>query len=157
MTPHPLVSLEILGIAAVTLCWMAITDFREFRIRNEQVLVLGGLYFAYALASGNWASMPWNLGFAAVVGVIAVYAYSLKQMGGGDMKLLTVAALWIGPGGALPFSILLIVFVLLHYSAAKLGWVASKRSAAGVRLPLAPSVAAALLGVFALGLLAPMR
>lgn len=154
---HPLVSLEILGIAAVTLCWMAITDFREFRIRNEQILVLAALYFAFALASGTWTSMPWNIGFAALVGAIAVYAYSLQQMGGGDMKLLTVAALWIGPGGAVPFSVLLIVFVMLHYGAARLGWVASKRSAAGVRLPLAPSVAAALLGVFALGLFAPVR
>ena len=150
-------SLMLLAIASTTLLWMAVTDFREFRIRNDQVLVLAGLYFAYAFASGSYASMPWNIGFALLIAATALFSYWLKQMGGGDTKLLTVAALWTGPSCAPVFAILLSVFVGLHYGAARLGWVASKRSAAGTRLPLAPSVAAALVGVFALGCLPSAR
>jgi Flp pilus assembly protein protease CpaA len=147
----------LLVIASGTLLWTAITDFREFRIRNDQVLLLAALYFAYAFASGSYVAMPWNIGFALLIGAASLLSYWLKQMGGGDTKLLTAAALWTGPSSAPVFAILLAVFVALHYAAAKLGWVTSKRSPAGTRLPLAPSVAAALLGVFVTGYLAPVR
>ena len=55
MTVYPQVALWILVVTAVTLFWVALTDLREFRIPNELVLALIGLYILYALVSGHWS------------------------------------------------------------------------------------------------------
>ena len=152
MTSHPQASLWILLLTSATLFWVALTDFRNFKIRNDAVLVLAGLYLLYALASGRWSSVPWNVGFAALMLAGMIYLYATEKMGGGDLKLLAVAFLWTGPGLVAPFTLLLLAFVGLHYFAARFGWVAAQKSPIGLRIPLAPSVAAALISTFALGL-----
>jgi prepilin peptidase CpaA len=76
-------------------------------------------------------------------------------MGGGDIKLLTVAFFWVGLDCALAFAVLLCFFVSLHALVAKLGWAGSFASDADrrKRIAFAPSIAAALIGLFALGCL----
>lgn len=154
MISHPEASLWILLLTSATLFWVALTDFRSFKIRNEAVLVLAGLYFLYSATSGDWASVPWHLGFATLTLAGMTYFYAANKLGGGDIKLLTVAFLWIGPGSVLPFSLLLLVFIGFHYLAARVGWAAAEKSPAGLRIPLAPSVAGSLIGTFALGFVA---
>jgi hypothetical protein len=51
--------------------------------------------------------------------------------------------------------ILLLIFTGAYYVAAKLGFAAAQRTATGLRIPLAPSLAAALIGALALGLTTP--
>ena len=155
MIVHPIVSLWILVLTAVTLFWVALIDLREFKVRNELVVALACLYVVHALFSGAWVSMQWNFAFALLMLAGGTYVYSLQQIGGGDLKLLTVAFLWTGPWLAGPFVVLLLVFILIYYLAARLGFAAARRTAAGLRIPLAPSLAGALIGVFALGLIAP--
>lgn len=155
MHPYPQASLWILVIAAVTLFWVALTDLREFRIPNELVLALAGLYLLYALVSGQWVTMRWNIGFALLMMAGMIYAYWQQQMGGGDLKLLAAAFLWTGPWNALLFAILLLVFVGVHYAAVRLGWAAAQQSGTRLRIPLAPAVAGALIGTFALGFAMP--
>lgn len=151
MTNHPQASLWILLLASATLFWVALTDFRNFKIRNDAVLLLAALYFLYAVASGQWASLPWNVGFAILMLACMTYLYATAKMGGGDFKLLAVAFLWTGPWSVVPFTVLLLVFVGIHYVAARFGWASAEKSEQGWRIPLAPSVAAALIGTFALG------
>jgi prepilin peptidase CpaA len=155
MPVYPTVSLWILVLTAVTLFWAALTDMREFKVRNELVVILACLYVVYALFSGAWVSMQWNFAFALLMLTGGTYAYSLQHIGGGDLKLLTVAFLWTGPWLAAPFVILLLMFVLIYYVAARFGFAAVRRTPAGLRIPLAPSLAGALVGVFALGLIGP--
>jgi prepilin peptidase CpaA len=157
MIEHSQLSNWILGTTSVVLFWMALTDFREFKIRNEMVLAVAGLYVLYAIVSGRWVAMPWNVGFALLMGAVMLYSYSRQHMGGGDVKLLTVAYLWTGPFCAASFAILLLLFMGMHYAAARFGWVAMKPSPQGGRIPLAPSIAAALIGTFALGCIASPR
>ena len=114
-----------------------------------------GLYLLYALVSGQWVTMRWNIGFALLMMAGMIYAYWQQQMGGGDLKLLAAAFLWTGPWNALPFAILLLVFVGVHYATVQLGWAAAQQSGARLRIPLAPAVAGALIGTFALGFTAP--
>ena len=149
---HQQASLWILLLAAATLFWAALTDFRNFKICNEAVMVLAGLYFLFALVSGSWTSVPWNVGFAALMLAAMLYGYSVQKVGGGDLKLLTVAFLWTGPRLLGPFAILLLIFVGVHYLAARFGFAAAEQTPAGLKIPLAPSVAGALIGTFALGL-----
>ena len=157
MAVSSVLSLWILVLTAATLFWVALTDLREFKIRNEFVLVLVGLYFLHALCSGAWVSMQWNFAFALLMLLGGAYAYSLQQIGGGDLKLLAVAFLWTGPWYAAPFVVLLLIFTGAYYVAAKFGFAAAQHTAAGLRIPLAPPLAGALIGALALGLVAPNR
>jgi prepilin peptidase CpaA len=155
VTVYPLLSLWILVLTAATLFWVALTDLKEFKVRNEFVAILAGFYFVYAFCSGAWVSMEWNLAFAALMLLGGIYAYSLRQIGGGDLKLLAVAFLWTGPRFAAPFVILLLIFTGTYYVVARLGFAAAQRTEAGLRIPLAPSLAGALIGALALGFIPP--
>jgi hypothetical protein len=51
--------------------------------------------------------------------------------------------------------ILLLIFTSAYYVAAKFGFAAAKQTAAGLRIPLAPSLAGALFAALAVGLIPP--
>jgi hypothetical protein len=55
----------------------------------------------------------------------------------------------------LPFALLLFVFAGAYYLAARFGLAAAKATEAGLRIPLAPAAAGALIGALALGLVSP--
>jgi prepilin peptidase CpaA len=156
MTPSATLSNSILIITSATLFWVALTDFREFKIRNELILVLVGLYLVHSVVSGRWVEMHWHLGLAIVMLAVMLYYYSQHRMGGGDVKLLAVAFLWTGPQCGLLFAVLLLAFISAHTLAAKLGWTKFDRSEIGLRIPLAPSVVGALVLTFANGCLSPL-
>ncbi len=149
---------SVLVITAAILFYAALTDLNHYQIRNELIAVLAGLFFLHAFLSGRGPGIPWNVGLALLIFVAMLYFYSQNLMGGGDVKLLTVAFLWAGVDCALPFAILLSLFATVHAIAGKLGWVDvrpvgdDKRS----RIAFAPSVAAALIGIFMLGCRAPV-
>jgi prepilin peptidase CpaA len=148
----------ILAITAVVLFYAALTDLKRYTIRDEVVLVLALLFFVHAFMSGRWTSIPWNIGLSGVILIFLIYFYSHKLVGGGDVKLLTVALLWVGLDCALPFAVLLLISTIIHTLAAKTGWVDTQRVAGDdrSRIPFAPSVAVALIGVFLLGCLQPI-
>ena len=146
----------VLVITAAVLFYVALTDLKHFKIRNEAILVLAGLFAVHALLSGRWVSAHWNLAFAALMFCIMLYFYAHKLMGGGDVKILTVAFLWVGLLCALPFAVLLAIFAAVHVVAAKLGWAEVQQADGKKRIPLAPSVAAALISCFILGCLQPI-
>jgi prepilin peptidase CpaA len=156
MASSAVLSNSILIITSATLFWVALTDFKEFKIRNELVLVLIGLFLVHSVVSGRWIEIHWHLGLAAVMLAIMLYYYRYGLMGGGDVKLLAVAFLWTGPWCALIFAVLLAFFVGLHTLAAKLDWVDVQRTERGSRIPLAPSIAAALVGTFVSGCMHPL-
>ena len=47
----PNASFFVLAITSALLFYIALTDLREFKIRNEVILVLAGLFFVHALLS----------------------------------------------------------------------------------------------------------
>ena len=144
----------ILVVTAVVLFYVAVTDLRAYKIRNEIILLLASLFVLYTLASGRWIEAAWSVGLAVVVFGFLLYFYSRGWMGGGDVKILTVALLWTGIDCALVFAILLFVFASLHALAARFGWLRSQLDDDNnLRIAFAPSVAAALICVFLLGCL----
>jgi prepilin peptidase CpaA len=157
MTGPIVLSNSVLVLAAAVLFYAALTDLKHYRIPNELIAVLGALFVLHAFLSGRWHDIPWNAGFALLVLAVMLYFYAQNLMGGGDVKLLTVAFLWVGIECALPFAVLLAAFATMHAIAGKLGWAEvqnggdDKRS----RIAFAPSIAAALVAIFMLGCLAP--
>jgi Flp pilus assembly protein protease CpaA len=143
----------IIATGAV-LFYVAFTDFKHYKIRNEVVLLLAGLFLLYVFTIGNWATLAWNFGFAAVAFFFMLAFYSTGLMGGGDLKLLTVALLWVGPFCAVPFAVFLLFFAGVHTVAAKLKLVGTAVDDGGKqRIPFAPSLAAALITIFLVGCL----
>jgi prepilin peptidase CpaA len=152
MLPNAQLANIVLVVTAAVLFYVAVTDLRHYRIRNEFILLLLCLFVLHTMFSGGWLQAAWNFGLAALVFCFLVYWYSRQWMGGGDVKMLTVAFLWIGVECALAFAVLLLLFASLHVVAAKFGLVAShKRCDDGPRrIAFAPSVAAAMIAIFML-------
>ena len=148
-------SQTVLILTGAVLFYVALTDLKHFKIRNELILVLTGLFFLHAILSARWTTLPWNFGFAAILFLIMLLPYSMKMMGGGDLKLLTVAILWVGPFCALPFALFLLLFAGIHALAVKFKLVETKMLGKQHSVALAPSVAAALISVFLIGCLRP--
>jgi prepilin peptidase CpaA len=146
----------VLILTAAVLFYVALTDLKHYKIRNELVMVLAGLFFLHAALSGRWITAYWNIGFAALLFLAMFYCYSMKLMGGGDLKLLTVAFLWVGPFCVLPFAFFLLLFAVIHALAVKLRLVDAQVSGAATLVPFAPSIAAALVSVFMVGCLRPV-
>jgi Flp pilus assembly protein protease CpaA len=146
----------VLVITTTVLFYVALTDFKKFKIRNEFILVLAGLFVVHALLSGRWTSAPWNLAFAALMFCVMLYFYSQDLMGGGDIKILTVSFLWVGFRCALSFAVLLAIFAAAHVVAARFGWAQVQQVGDTKRIPLAPSVTGALILCFILGCLEPI-
>ena len=149
-------SQTVLIITAALLFYVGLADFKHYKIRNEIILVLAGLFFVHAVLSGRWTTMYWNIGFAVLLFAIMLYFYSMKLMGGGDLKLLTVAFLWVGPFCAIQFAIILLLFIGIHLLADKFNWLDVKIVDGHRMIPFAPSIAAALICVFMLGCLRPL-
>jgi prepilin peptidase CpaA len=146
----------VLVIAAGLLFYAAATDLRAFRIPNEAVLVLAALFFVHAGLSGRWIELHWHLAFAAIASLVMLGCYAQGLMGGGDLKLMAVAFLWTGIKCVLPFLVIMVVFALLQAGAAKMGWVQAQTVEGRMKIALAPSIAAGLIGIFMLGCLAPL-
>jgi prepilin peptidase CpaA len=145
----------VLMATVATLFYAALNDLKHYKIRNELILLLIGLFVLHAFLSGRWTDAAWNLGLAAGVFLFLIYFYSRHWMGGGDVKILVVAFLWTGIECALPFVLLLLLFVSLHTVGARFGWVELQQgdNDSRQRIPFAPSIAAALITAILLGCL----
>ena len=149
-------SQAVLLLTGGLLFYMALTDLKHFKIRNEFVLVLAALFILHAFVSGRWVIIQWNFGFALLLSLIMFYFYLKNMMGGGDLKLLTVALLWVGPFCALPFALFLLLFVCIHIAAVKLKLIEARVVSGKNWIAFAPSVAAALISVFIAGCVQPV-
>jgi prepilin peptidase CpaA len=144
----------VLLVTAALLLYGAVKDLRDYSISNVFVLVLGGLFILHALLSGRWVTLHENVAFALLMFAILLVCYWKEWMGGGDVKLLAVAFLWVGIRCALPFSLFLLIFATLHTVAIKLKWLDGRRVDDRLKIAFAPSVCGALIGTFVLGCVA---
>ena len=139
--------------AVVVLLYAAVVDFFTFKIRNSVVLLLFVLYLLFALSARAWTDVFWNFILAAFIFVVLIPFYVKHAVGGGDVKFITVVCLWLEPHCALFFSAFLLLFLVLHLIAARLGWARTQFLAGSKAIPYAPSVAGALIGVIVSGCL----
>ncbi len=132
---HELGLVNSLGILALfysaMMIYAGIGDLRTMRIPNRLILLLAVTYFvAVPLAGLTLSDVLWAAAGAAFVFLLGFLAFSRGWMGGGDVKLLAVAALWLGAGNVATFifytsifgavlTILLLVFRAMRLPA---GW-----------------------------------
>jgi len=77
----------------------ALTDMSSLRIPNPVVLALAASYPLAAFALGHAGDILWHAIAGGAVFAAGAALFASRTLGGGDVKLLAAAALWIGPGG----------------------------------------------------------
>jgi prepilin peptidase CpaA len=124
------------------------SDFRDYLIPNRISVGLLLLYPAFVLSSP--VVIDWqNAGLiAGGVFLFGLGLFAARLMGGGDVKLLAVCALWAGPEQALPFVVLtataggILSFALMMR--VKYGWIVGYPGAgwAETKVPYGVAIAA---------------
>jgi len=89
----------LLGGLAIALLIAAFTDIRRRQIDNwlNAGIALTAPLFWWASGLSPWPGIAWQLGIAAITFAVTAGLFAIRAMGGGDVKLLTVLALWIQP------------------------------------------------------------
>ena len=139
--------------AALVLLYAGITDFRIFKIRNYVVLLLLVLYVPFALVARSWFDIGLDVLFALIMFAVLLWFFARRVIGGGDVKLMAVACLWVGVHCVVPFAILLLLLIGVHVAAVRFGWAKTKTIAGRNAISYAPSIAGALIGVMLIGCL----
>jgi prepilin peptidase CpaA len=82
---------------AIALVFAAFTDIRRRQIENwlNGAIALGAPAFWWSSGLSLWPDLAMQLGVALAAFALLAGLFALKMMGGGDVKLLTVLALWI--------------------------------------------------------------
>ncbi len=79
------------------MCYAVVSDFRELLIPNWIILTLVAAFPPFALLYLEPPTVLWHFLIALVVLVFTIAFYAANWIGGGDVKLMTGAALWAGP------------------------------------------------------------
>lgn len=105
----------LLGALAMALLIAAFTDLKSRTIGNKLNLAIaaGAPLFWWANGLDLYPGVATQIGIAAATFAICALFFAIRQMGGGDVKLLTALALWFPPTN----------FVWLVLVMAMLGWV----------------------------------
>ncbi|PKP92851.1 MAG: peptidase, partial [Alphaproteobacteria bacterium HGW-Alphaproteobacteria-14] len=84
---------------AIALVVAAFTDIRRRQIDNwlNGAIALGAPLFWWSSGLALWPDVAIQLGMALAAFALLAGLFALKAMGGGDVKLLTVLALWVRP------------------------------------------------------------
>lgn len=93
-----LFSYALLGALAIALLVAAFTDLRRREIDNWLNAAIATAAPLWWLAAGlTWVEVGFQVALAALTFVLACVLFATRQMGGGDVKLLTALALWFAP------------------------------------------------------------
>ena len=96
--PEQVIIIGYLGLLA----WAACSDAIEFEIPNQASLGLVVLYPLFVLVNPQPIDWLWASALAGAMFTISFLLFVRGRFGGGDVKLLTAAALWAGPKLILP-------------------------------------------------------
>lgn len=151
----------ILIVFPLLMIGAGVGDVLTYKIPNWLVGLIGAMFFPAALYTGMPLSeMGWHVAAAAMVLTGTFILFCLIKFGGGDAKLLTVAALWIGVSPLLPFLFMVALCGGVLAIVMKLWWVLklnlevlkldrlSRRVKSSVDLPYGVAIAAGALLVF---------
>ncbi len=89
----------LLVALAAALLVAAFTDIRRRQIDNwlNAAIAIGAPLFWWASGLALWPDIAIQFGIALAVFAVLAGLFAIGAMGGGDVKLLTVLALWIEP------------------------------------------------------------
>jgi prepilin peptidase CpaA len=92
-----MVLLAFQALFVFCMCYAVVSDFRQLLIPNWIVVTLVASFPFFAVFYLEPLALLWHVLIALVVFVFTTGFFVLNWIGGGDVKLMTGAALWIGP------------------------------------------------------------
>jgi prepilin peptidase CpaA len=92
-------------ILTVLMITVMITDFTRFTIPNKLVLLIFAIYPALLLFVEHRPEWYYDLAIGLALFVFGFVLHSFRLIGGGDVKLLAVCAVFVGKGVFLHFFI----------------------------------------------------
>jgi prepilin peptidase CpaA len=87
----------VMMVAALTMIVAALSDFKKLIISNRLCLFLAALFPLFVLTAPHDIAWTQHLMIAGIVLVIGIGMFAMNLLGGGDVKMLAAAALWVGP------------------------------------------------------------
>lgn len=124
------------------LLYIIIDDLRNYKIRNQAIGALIGLFILQTVMDGDYRASGLQILIALSLFLILLIPYSRGLLGGGDVKLLGAAFLWLGESERMVFAVLFYFLTLIYILAVKCG-LAPSRGKTAVIIPFAPSIAGA--------------
>ncbi|HAD18682.1 MAG TPA: peptidase, partial [Erythrobacter sp.] len=102
----------LLAGLAIALLWVIVTDLKSRTISNRltMAVALGAPIFWLSTGLPLWPGVALQIGLAAIVFAVCCILFAIRQMGGGDVKLLSALALWVPPS---QFTLLLVAMAML--------------------------------------------
>ncbi|GAA5061743.1 prepilin peptidase [Erythrobacter westpacificensis] len=93
------ITYALLAALAIALVWAAFTDIKSRRIANwlNGAIAIGAPVYWYASGLSLWPDVAIQIGLGLLVFAVGSILFAMRQMGGGDVKLLTALALWMTP------------------------------------------------------------
>lgn len=132
----------LLTALAIALLVAAFTDIRRRQIDNwlNAGVALGAPVYWYASGLSLWPGVALQVGFALLVAAALIGLWSLRVIGGGDIKLLIALSLWMAP---MPYFGLLIVMALTGgvLTVALAAWHVARRSKGRMIIPYGVAIA----------------
>ncbi|ALK10527.1 A24 family peptidase [Blastochloris viridis] len=102
-----LVTLVVLSVFPMAMAFAAASDLITMRISNRVSAVLVvGFVVAAVLTGLPLAEVGWHVAAAALVLAVTFGFFAAGWMGGGDAKLASATALWLGWGSLLEYALI---------------------------------------------------
>jgi prepilin peptidase CpaA len=140
----------LLGLLALLLIRVVVTDVRSFTITNRLNLLIAGLapLYWWSVALPLWPDVAVQLGLALGIFALFTLLFAAGMMGGGDVKLAAALALWFTPMEMLKLAVVMslaggvltLIVLMLH----------RRRRKAGKRRPQVPYGVAIAVGAWAI-------
>ncbi|NJL50616.1 MAG: peptidase [Blastochloris sp.] len=94
-----LVTMVVLLVFPLAMAFAAVSDLLTMRIPNwVPLLLIAGFAVVSLLTGHSLAAIGWHAAAAALVLAVCFAFFAFGWMGGGDAKLATATALWLGWG-----------------------------------------------------------
>ncbi len=87
----------VLAAALVPVLWAAVTDVTTLKIPNGCSLLLLALFAIYAVSQLSLTQFSLALLVGAGIFAVTYALFAWGHLGGGDVKLISVLAVWAGP------------------------------------------------------------
>jgi prepilin peptidase CpaA len=92
------------ALAAVALGAAALADVKSYQIPDRYALTIAIAFILFALG-GGWQAALFGLAAGAFAFALGALLFARGWLGGGDVKLLAAAALWVAPPLLAPFAL----------------------------------------------------
>ncbi|MCH8236560.1 MAG: prepilin peptidase [Proteobacteria bacterium] len=97
----------VAAVYPLALVWAVTSDVRHLIIPNWTCIAIAAAFLPAALLQGlDYSAIAWHYGAGMALILAGMILFARNLIGGGDLKLLAAAGVWIGWSGLWPYLLL---------------------------------------------------